>query len=107
MQCPECGAVHDRLMCEPCMRRRSYEAYLNQQLLYLNDMISGHLQVRTARRNYSEPAHIVLMNDPTTAFCGEPLQPPLKRGRETWDLRIRKAACQRCVATFDRLAGKP
>jgi len=106
MRCPDCGAEYGAIICPPCSERKSREAYLSLQQVWLDRVLNGQVWLVLNRRTRSGPHHVVLFGDPMHAYCGTLLDGPQQRRKEAYSDKLRPDLCHKCVEVFDELVRK-
>lgn len=106
MYCSVCKNPYEGFACPVCLARISRESYLRQQEMFLPFVMAGRLDLKLAKRRRSDLYHIQLIEEPTHAYCGEKLDPPLIRSREQYSEELRPTVCAKCLSTFDECVTK-
>lgn len=105
MICSVCRSSYEAFVCPVCLAKKSREAYLNQQRLFVPRVLSGRLELRLSRHRRSDAVrHIELFEEPTHAYCGEPLHTVVIREYEKYSDALRPKICEKCLAAFDAIA---
>jgi hypothetical protein len=105
MQCPQCRAEYFGVICEACATRKSREAILQQQTLYLADVFTGKYDwnLRPASKG---KFHLELFNDKAHAFCGVEVHGK-RSSKQHATLLMQDEVCPACRDQVAALSGMP
>jgi hypothetical protein len=96
MICNQCRCQYDGLACPGCAERKSREAYLRHQLLYVDEVLGGRMKLNIARIAPGLLWHLALFNERTHAYCGALIEGAKKRDSCYYPDAMRDSVCEAC-----------